>query len=96
MPRVTISQAEFFARHPEMDARLKAIGRRAAFRRAELGLTQRQVATTLGITRPQLSGFENGHRRLQLPQFLYLVLALGIDILGPDVTGKADVEGRGQ
>jgi transcriptional regulator with XRE-family HTH domain len=38
----------------------KDLGRQLAEKRNAKGYTQRQVAELLGITRPQLSGYENG------------------------------------
>lgn len=47
-----------------------ALGRRMAARRAELGLSQAEVARRLGIAQTTYSGYENGSRKLPLDALL--------------------------
>ena len=52
------------------------LGRAVAERRAELGLTQRDVAEKLGLARASLANLENGRQRIMVHQLFALVNAL--------------------
>lgn len=61
----------------KVDPELRVIGKRAADRREELGMTQTALADRLGITPPQVSRFESGARLLELKTLLRLCDVIG-------------------
>lgn len=54
----------------------RRLGRAVADRRAELGLTQSEVADKLGLSRASLANLENGRQRIMVHQLFALVNAL--------------------
>jgi transcriptional regulator with XRE-family HTH domain len=61
----------------------RILGQRAAERRAELGLTQSEVASRIGLTRASLANIEGGRQKLMLHHVYRLVEALELEsILG--------------
>ena len=54
----------------------RCLGRVVAARRAELGLTQREVADQLGLARASVANLENGRQRIMVHQLFALVHAL--------------------
>src|SRR2546421_12590556 len=59
---------------------MAAIGDRIKARRAELGLTQDEVATKAKITKGFLSDVENGRRNVGADTLLELASALGLSL----------------
>lgn len=60
-------------------AAAREIGRRVRERRLLLGLTQREVADAVGVSREQVSKWEKGAKHLSLGSLLLLGPALGVD-----------------
>lgn len=56
----------------------RAFGARVAARRAEIGLTQSQVAEAIDASRATVANVERGEHRLPLHQVYRLSLALGL------------------
>lgn len=55
------------------------LGRAVAKRRDELGMTQAEVATKLGLSRASLANLENGRQRIMVHQLFALVHALKLN-----------------
>jgi transcriptional regulator with XRE-family HTH domain len=70
----------------EMDL-YRSLGREAAKRRVELGLTQAEVAADIGLTRASLANIETGRQKVMLHHVYKLVSALRLasilDLLPP-------------
>ncbi|WP_146605845.1 helix-turn-helix domain-containing protein [Micromonospora craterilacus] len=60
------------------DALLLALGHRVRLLRAERGLTQRQLAEAVGISRPSLANIERGRQETSVSVLLRLAAALGV------------------
>jgi transcriptional regulator with XRE-family HTH domain len=54
----------------------RRLGRAVAERRAELGLTQGQIAAQLGLSRASVANLENGRQRIMVHQLYALANAL--------------------
>jgi len=69
----------------------KEIGRKIQLAREERGLTQMDLAQTLGITQAALSNYELGKRRLYFHQIEQIasVLGKGLDFFVQDESGSA-------
>jgi len=69
----------------------RALGARIATLRKERGLTQVQLAETLGLTQQTLASFEKGRRRIPVSQLSPLAKALALsveELLGEDKTPR--------
>jgi transcriptional regulator with XRE-family HTH domain len=77
--------------NPDENQYFKAMGRRVAQRRNELGLTQVQLAEALNVAQQTYAGYETGNRRIPVSLLPALARALKVetDILLGDDTGKA-------
>jgi len=73
------------------DVLLRKIGARVRKRRKELGLTQQELAGTLGIGATNLTHIENGEQNLTIRTLAKLADALGTTV-GELVTGRAAPE----
>lgn len=69
-----------------MDELARILGRNVRRRRAELGLTQAELALQLGISRAELSKIEQGHGNPRLRTVERMAYGLGLrpgDLLEP-------------
>ncbi|PDT01409.1 transcriptional regulator [Rhizobium chutanense] len=57
----------------------RRLGRAVAKRRDELGMTQAEVATKLGLSRASLANLESGRQRIMVHQLFALVHALKLN-----------------
>ena len=58
----------------------KLLGSRAAKRRDELGLTQAEVASQIGLSRASLANLETGRQKILLHHVYKLAAALKVDL----------------
>jgi transcriptional regulator with XRE-family HTH domain len=78
------------------------IGERIRLRRTELGLTQEQLADTLGISYQQIQKYETGANRISASRIYELARRLEVDLayffddLGFDDRGQAPLEHGGR
>ena len=70
------------------------VGERIRARRAELGLTQEQLAQALQVSYQQVQKYETGANRISAGRILEIARKLGVDIsyffegLGPEPSGE--------
>jgi transcriptional regulator with XRE-family HTH domain len=62
-----------------MEAVYRAFGRALREARAEAGLTQREVAARVGLTRTSITNIELGNQHIALHQLLLLADAVGVE-----------------
>lgn len=59
---------------------LSSLGRKLARARAQMGLTQEQAASAIGVSREELSYYENGRREISLAKLARLADLYGYGI----------------
>lgn len=72
-----------------------AFGRAVANARREKGLTQRQLADALHISRPIVANIESGRQRVYLSVALSLASHLAIDLVDLGHAGRATFKEKG-
>jgi transcriptional regulator with XRE-family HTH domain len=82
MKPISQTDADFF----------RTLGQRIAKARKEAGLTQQQLAESLGISQPMLASYEIGRRRL--PASLLPPLAKTLKVSVADLLGEQQAEGK--
>ena len=59
----------------------RIIGQKLRLRRLELGLSQHELATALGVSYQQIQKYETGANRITCGRLHFMALALGVNIL---------------
>jgi len=68
------------------------LGQRVAERRKAQGLTQAELAETVGISQQTLAHYENGRARIQVARLPHMAEALGISV--EELIGAATKPGK--